>query len=157
VTSPVDGPPTLLVGHNREPSSDHALLVAVDLAGRLGGRLHIVHTVCLTDFPVDPDTWDWEAQGAAMLAVERRHVEELLADAPLRWTFEARYGDPAGQLADAAAEHDALLIVVGSRGEGFRRALARLVDPSVSHGVIQRQHRPVLVVPVPHPGAAVHA
>lgn len=144
-------PSTLIVGHNREPSSDHALEVAVDLGCRLGARLHILHTICLTDFPVDPDAWYWETQGAVILAEERRHVEELLGAAPLDWTFEARHGDPATELARAAAEHDALLIVVGSRGEGFRRALARLVDPSVSHGVIRRQHRPVLVVP--HPAA----
>jgi nucleotide-binding universal stress UspA family protein len=63
------------------------------------------------------------------------------------WTYEARHGDPAKVLCTAADEHDALLIVVGSRGEGLRRALGRLMDPSISHGVIQRQHRPVLVVP----------
>lgn len=39
------------------------------------------------------------------------------------------------------------MIVVGSRGEGAGAALARLVEPSVSHGLIARGHRPVLVVP----------
>lgn len=52
-------------------------------------------------------------------------------------------------LARAADEHDALMIVVGSRGEGLRRALARLAGPSVSHGVIGHQRHPVLVVPLP--------
>jgi nucleotide-binding universal stress UspA family protein len=63
------------------------------------------------------------------------------------WTYEARHGDPAKVLCGVAEERNALLIVVGSRGEGLRRALGRLVDPSISHGVIQHQHRPVLVVP----------
>lgn len=142
-------PLTLLVGHGRGPSSDHALHVAVDLGRRLGAQLHVVHTICGNDYPVALDGWDWAAQGAEAIAEERRHVEGLLAGAGLPWTYEERNGDPATELAQAAAEHDALLIVVGTRGEGFRRALARLLDPSVSHGVIQRQRRPVLLVPVP--------
>jgi nucleotide-binding universal stress UspA family protein len=139
--------PTLVVGHGQDPSSDHALSVAVDLGRRLGGRLHVVHVIDLNDYPVNIDAPDWEARGAEAVAAEQHHVENLLADAPVPWTYEARHGDPAKVLCTAAAEHDALLIVVGSRGEGLRRALGRLMDPSISHGVIQRQQRPVLVVP----------
>jgi nucleotide-binding universal stress UspA family protein len=139
--------PTLVVGHGQDPSSDHALRAAVDLAGRLGGRLHVVHVVDLHDYPVNVDAPDWDQRGAEALAAEERHVEGVLADAPVPWTYEVRHGEPAKVLCTAAEEHDALLIVVGSRGEGLRRALGRLMDPSISHGVIQRQHRPVLVVP----------
>jgi nucleotide-binding universal stress UspA family protein len=141
-----DGP-TLVVGHGQDPSSDHALLTAVDLARRLGGRLHVVHVVDLHDYPLNIDAPDWEQRGAEAVAAEQRHVERLLAEAPVPWTYEARHGDPAKVLCTAADERDALLIVVGSRGEGLRRALGRVMDPSISHGVIQRQRRPVLVVP----------
>jgi nucleotide-binding universal stress UspA family protein len=141
------GGPTLVVGHGHDPSSDHALLAGIDLARRLGGRLHVVHVIDLNDYPVDVDAADWEQRGAEAVAAEQRHVERVLADAPVPWTYEACHGDPATVLCTAAQEHDALLIVVGSRGEGPRRALARLLDPSISHGVIQRQRLPVLVVP----------
>jgi nucleotide-binding universal stress UspA family protein len=151
VSSPFDADrtacPTLVVGHGQDPSSDHALLAAVDLGQRLGGRLHVVHVIDLHDYPINVDSPDWEERGAAAVAAEQRHVEDLLADAPVPWTYEARHGDPAKVLCSVAAERNALLIVVGSRGEGLRRALGRLVDPSISHGVIQHQHRPVLVVP----------
>ena len=139
--------PTLVVGHGQDPSSDHALRAAVDLAHRLGGRLHVVHVIDLHDYPINVDAPDWEQRGAEAVAAEQRHVEGMLLDAPVPWTYEARHGEPAKVLCTAAEEHDALLIVVGSRGEGLRRALGRLMDPSISHGVIQRQHRPVLVVP----------
>jgi nucleotide-binding universal stress UspA family protein len=142
--------PILLVGHGRDPSSDHALVVAEDLGRRLGARLHVVHAICLDDYPVDIDAADWEEQADAAVAEQRRHVARLLSDTPLQWTYEARHGEPAAVLAMAADEHDALMIVVGTRGEGLRVALARLTDPSVSHGVIGHQHRPVLVVPLPH-------
>jgi nucleotide-binding universal stress UspA family protein len=141
--------PALLVGHGRDPSSDHALVIAVDFARRLGARLHVVHAICLEDYPIDPDAADFEEQGAAAVAEERRHVEQLLADSPVPWTYEARRGEPAAVLTCAAIECNALAIVVGSRGEGLRRALARLAAPSVSHGVISHQYFPVLVVPVP--------
>lgn len=139
--------PTVLVGHGRDPSSDPALLAAVDLARRLGARLHVVHAICVDDYPVNVDAPDWEERGAAAVAEEERHVASLLADAPVAWTYEARDGEPADVLCRAAEEHDVLLIIVGSRGEGLRRAVARLGDPSVSHRVIQHQHRPVVVVP----------
>ena len=147
MSSPFDADPTLLVGHGRDPSSDHALLAAVDLGRRLGGRLHVVHVIDLHDYPINVDAPDWEERGAAAVAAEQKHVERLLADAPVPWSYEARDGDPANVLCRAADENNALLIVVGSRGEGLRRTLGRLMDPSISHGVIQRQHRPVLVVP----------
>lgn len=140
---------TILVGHGRDPSSDHALEVAVDLARRLGAHLHVVHAICLDDYPIDPDAADWEERGAAAVAEQRSHVGRLLAGSPVPWTYEARRGEPAAELIRAATEREALMIVVGSRGEGLRRALARLADPSVSHGVIGHQHHPVLVVPLP--------
>ena len=149
-TDPEPTMPTLVLGHGRDASSDRALTVAADLGRRLGARLHVVHALCLEDYPIDSDAADWEEQGAAAVAEERRHVEHLLARAPLQWSYEARRGEPAAVLTRAADEHDALMIVVGSRGESLRRALARLADPSVSHGVIGHQRHPVLVVPLPH-------
>jgi nucleotide-binding universal stress UspA family protein len=144
--------PTVSVGHGRDPSSDHAVAVAADLAWRLGARLLVVHAMCLDDYPIDPDAADWEERAAATVAEQRRHVARLLADSPVRWSYESHPGEPSAVLARAADEHDALLIVVGTRGEGPRRALARLADPSVSHGVIGHQDRPILVVPLPEPG-----
>jgi nucleotide-binding universal stress UspA family protein len=43
-----------------------------------------------------------------------------------------------------ADEHDASVVIMGSRGLGSVRSL---VLGSVSHGVVQHAHRPVLVVP----------
>ena len=51
MTHPAEQAWTLLVGHARDRSSDHALRVAVDLGCRLGARLHVVHTVCLDPYP----------------------------------------------------------------------------------------------------------
>jgi nucleotide-binding universal stress UspA family protein len=138
--------PTLVVGHSQDPSSGFALATAVDLARRLGGRLHVVHVIGIEDYPVDSDAADWEQQGEAVIAEQRRRVEARLADAGVPWSYEDRRGDPASELAEVATERRALMIVLGTRGEGVRQALSRLIEPSVSHSVIARQHRPVLVV-----------
>jgi nucleotide-binding universal stress UspA family protein len=141
--------PTLAVGHSQDPSSDYALAAAVDLARRVRGRLHVVHVIETKDYPVDSDAADWEQQGAAVIAEQRRRVETRLRDAGVPWSYEDRHGDPASELTRVATDQHALMIVLGTRGEGVRQALSRLIEPSVSHGVIGRQHRPVLVVPSP--------
>jgi nucleotide-binding universal stress UspA family protein len=141
--------PTLVVGHSQDPSSDYALAAAVDLARRVRGRLHVVHVIETKDYPVDSDAADWEQQGAAVIAEQRRRVETRLRDAGVPWSYEDRHGAPASELTRVATDQHALMIVLGTRGEGVRQALSRLIEPSVSHGVIGRQHRPVLVVPSP--------
>jgi nucleotide-binding universal stress UspA family protein len=138
---------TLVVGHCRDSSSDHALAVAAELGRRLGAQLHVVHAVVLDDYPIDPDGADWEEQGERTLTEERHDVEAALMRTGLPWTYQACRGSPARALATAAEEHDALMIIVGTRGEGLRAALSRLSKPSVSHALIEHQHHPVLVVP----------
>ncbi len=138
---------SLVVGHSPHPASDAALRVAVDLARRLRADLHVVHGVDLFDYPVDPDAADWEQQARRSLDAQRRRVEAALADAPLGWTYQAAHGDPARLIAGVAEETDALMIVVGSHGEGPGATFERLLAGSVSRTVLRRQHRPVLVVP----------
>jgi nucleotide-binding universal stress UspA family protein len=155
MTSPPDGAPaTLVVGHSNDPAGDHAVAVAADLGLRLRARLHVVHVVETSDYPADSDAADWEERCLGELSEQRGRVEGLLSETGPDWTYEARRGDPATELARAADERDALLIVVGTRGEGLRVAIPRLIEPSVSHRVIRCQLRPVLVVPLDEAGAA---
>ena len=52
-------------------------------------------------------------------------------------------GDPVECICAAAEEHDVDVVVVGAHDKGF---LARLLEPSVSAGVVRGTSRPVLVV-----------
>ena len=56
---------------------------------------------------------------------------------------EAHHG-VAEAIIDAADEHDAMLIVMGTRGNTGIRSL---LLGSVSHGVAHHAHRPLLIVP----------
>jgi nucleotide-binding universal stress UspA family protein len=125
-------------------SEDAALAAraAVDLCGRLGAGLHVVHV--WHDIP-SPHARGFirrelERQGREVLEAEVRRVEELggkVAGAHLR---EGRSVETVLKLAE---ELRADLIVVGSRGLG---TLKRLALGSVSEGIAHRAACPVLVL-----------
>jgi nucleotide-binding universal stress UspA family protein len=140
---------SIVVGHSRDPASQEALRVARDLAERLGARLHVVHGVDLGDYPINPDAADWEEQAERTLAEQQVQVQTALANCPQGWTYSASRGGPVGLISGVAEEKDALMIIVGTRGEGLGPAIERLLDGSVSRGLIRHQHRPVLVVHAP--------
>lgn len=149
----IDGPDrgqaraALVLGHSRYPADDAALDVAGDLARRLHAHLHVVHGVDLSDYPVDPDAADWEEQARHALEAQQRRVEAALADSPASWTYHAAHGDPASLIIQLAEETDALMTIVGSRGEGIGASIERLFGGSVSRTVLRHQRRPVLIVP----------
>ena len=144
-----DNRTALVVGHDRFPESDHALTVAIDLARRLQAFVHVVHAVSLDDYPIDPDADDWEQQAANVLDEQGRTVERLLAGIVPRWSYHTGRGDPVELLAAVAEAHNALMIIIGTRGGGLAAALARTLGRSVSRQMALRQCRPVLVVPSP--------
>jgi nucleotide-binding universal stress UspA family protein len=139
----------LVVGFDRQPVSLQALDVAADLATRLDAELHVVHAVDLTDYPIDPDAADWDEQAEAVLAEEHQKVREVLNRQPVPWAYHAAHGDPVDLLTAVADERDALMIVVGTRGQSRAAAITRLLDGSVTRALTgRRQHRPVLIVPL---------
>ncbi|MGA3146148.1 MAG: universal stress protein [Acidimicrobiales bacterium] len=143
----------LVVGYDLREASQDALLVAVDLAERLGARLHIVHVVDLLDYPVDPDSSDWEDRGRMALDEEHERVEALMAGARVDWTYYPERGEPVRAITAIADRHDALMIVVGTRGAGFGASMQRLLGGgSVSHGLLREHSRPVLIVSQPPGG-----
>jgi nucleotide-binding universal stress UspA family protein len=140
--------PQIVVGFDSSVESVKALRVASDLAARLGAELHVLHVIDLGDYPIDPDGPDWEDQATARLSQHRAHVGDVLADRSGMWSYHAERGGGAAQrLSDLAEDLDALLIVVGTRGGGIGPALRRLLDGSVSRGLVRGHSRPVLVVP----------
>ena len=139
--------PHLVLGHDGHHRSDFALTVAADLACRLRAQLHVVHGIDLSDYPIDPDAADWEQQAQHAIDDQYRRVADAVAGCETGWSYHAWRGDPVELLTTVAEETDALMIVVGSRGEGPGKVIDRIFERSVSHGLIARQGRPVLVVP----------
>ena len=143
-----DADTNLVMGFDLSPASRSALLVAADLARRLQARLHVVHVIDLSDYPIDPDASDWEEQAQATLALENETVGAVLRTFNGQWTYHAWHGEPAVLLARVADEYDALMVIIGARRDGFGAAINHLLSRSVSGNLTGRRgHRPVLVVP----------
>ena len=137
----------IVVGHDGLASGDAALAAAVALAAPLGAHLHVVHSVTVDDYGVDPDTDGFEEERDRRLAEERAQVADALARAEVAWTYHEQRGDPARRLAELADEVDAAFLVVGGPHGGMMHHL--LGGESVSRRLLHVQPRPVLVVPVP--------
>jgi nucleotide-binding universal stress UspA family protein len=122
---------------------------AIDLSGRAGAKLHVVHTWQ----DLRPPTLPAMAMDEYSQAYEQyeREARELLEEQAQRLRSAGgtvagthlKKGRPAEEIAYLAQELEADLVVVGSRGLGL---VKRLVVGSVSERVVQLDPCPTLVV-----------
>jgi nucleotide-binding universal stress UspA family protein len=137
----------IVVGVDGSANSIAAVQWAAELAEGLGAEVIAIHALGLLDH-LDP--------GRAPVSVER-HRDEIserfrsvwcrpLDSRKVAFREELVYGPPVEALLRTAAEHDADLIVVGSRGVGEEPSA---LLGSTSAQVVHRSGRPVTVVPPP--------
>ena len=152
---------TVVVGYDGTAPAERALQRAAEYARAFAARVVVVSVAApqpLVDvgtpgafgllpyyaYPAGvPDQAERDEQ---LWGQHREHVEALFADADVQVEFAGVAGEPAQELVDAAEQHRAKLIVVGTREPGF---LERLLGGSVSQDVARRAHCDVLIV---HPG-----
>lgn len=136
---------TIVVGTDGSKSAQCAVDQATELARKLDAELHLV-----SGYKIPASVYPGEAFVVPISDAEiRSSVEEVLAEAAqgpsgqgLEVTTHARAQAAAQALLDVAAEVDADLIVVGSRGmSGARRVLG-----SVPNNVTHHAECSVLVV-----------
>ena len=135
---------SVVVGYDGSETGRAAVDEAARLAGP-AGTLHVVHSYA------PPADWLGFPSYQRVLDDHRERGEAIIdalvmTDDPLLKTnFETELVEapPADALVAAADRHAVDLIVVGSRGLGRLRATLG----SVSHDVLHRADRPVLVVP----------
>jgi nucleotide-binding universal stress UspA family protein len=141
----------IVCGIDESAGARRVVEVAGDLARRLDAALTLL-SVFQPVFFVPPEgrAADVSPDRKAQLS-ERRHraratVVEVSAAAGggIRIDRKVRAGDPARALIAEATRHEALFIVVGSRGHGAIRAA---ILGSVSSQVVREAECPVVVVP----------
>lgn len=127
--------------------SKQALQYAIPLARQFGARLLLVYVMPANyfigsefgpvDFPVPEGEWRAQSQ-QELEALARREIGEEVA-------FDALVlqGQPAHEIAAAAAEHQASLIVLSTHG---RTGLRHVLVGSVAENVVRYAPCPVLVV-----------
>ena len=132
----------LLVAVDHSEVSPRVIAAARDLASLSKGKVWVLH-VREREFGrlgLTPSEPDEEAQQAVRDGVEALIQAGVDAQGEVR---EAVYGHAAGEIVNNAREHDAGVIIMGSRG---RSDLAGLVLGSTAHKVIHLSDRPVMVV-----------
>ena len=129
--------------------SEHSLVAAeygVELAGRFGAKLHLLHvieepvaTIPLLEIYGAPSKEEYEAAAQAMLdnwplpdGAEEIEVERRL-----------HHGTPFVHILHDARDHDIDLIVMGSHGRGL---VAHLLLGSVAEKVVRKASCPVLTI-----------
>lgn len=132
-------PAKVLLASDGSEDAALAARAAVDISGRSGSELHVVHVwrsphspSYIGPLPDSYETWHagFEREAEDLLAGQTHWIEEAggtVAGAHLRM------GRPADEVADLANELGVGLVIVGSRGLG---AVRRLILGSVSEGVV---------------------
>jgi nucleotide-binding universal stress UspA family protein len=136
-------PRRIVVGVDGSPCSLAAVKWAADLASATGAEILAVHALGLLD-RLEPGDRPVPAEA---------HLEEIEDRFENRWCAglsalphhtEMRYGPPGRVILEVAAETDADLVVVGSRGTGNS---PDLVLGSTSSEIARHSQRAVLIVP----------
>jgi nucleotide-binding universal stress UspA family protein len=134
----------ILVAVDHSEMSQRAVLAARDLAVLSKGEVWVLHLrereMAVKTGALVPDESTAEASAAVAESVEVLTRAGVTAHGEVRNTI---FGYAAREIVDDAKEHDADVIVMGSRGRGD---LAGLVLGSTAHKVIHLTDRPVLVV-----------
>lgn len=137
----------IVIATDGSPSANEAVAVGIELAAEQGAAVTFVHVL-------PPDEYIIAGRNAPALP-RPHHVEmdesdtalkvatDAAEDAGVSYSLERISGDTVDEILAVAEAKKADLIVVGSRGRG---GIASAVLGSVSHGVLNRAKRPVLVV-----------
>ena len=140
--------PHIVVGVDGSESSQRALAWAVEEGRHRGATVEAVHVwqlPVLMGTPFGTVPVDVDADGAAAQVKLDEIVDAVDASglpAPVERTFTT--GSPASRLLEVAAERDADLVVVGSRGHG---GFTGLLLGSVSQQVTHHARCPVVIIP----------
>jgi nucleotide-binding universal stress UspA family protein len=132
---------SIVVGTDGSETAREAVRQAIELAGRLGARLHLVSAYepvpearLREDAQQVPADLQWLINPREDVDATLRDAARAAEEAGVDAASYARQGDPADAILDVAEEQDAQLIVVGNRGmTGARRFLLGSVPNRVSH------------------------
>jgi nucleotide-binding universal stress UspA family protein len=135
----------ILVAVDGTPVAREAARTGLELAGRLGARVTLVHVL--------PQVVG-QGEMADFAAFERacedsanellREVCDLTGHGGPPTETAVLHGEPADAIAQAAAAEDVDLVILGTRARG---ALARTLLGSVADALLHQCPKPVMVVP----------
>jgi nucleotide-binding universal stress UspA family protein len=149
---------TILVGYDGTRPAERALARVSELAKAFDSKVVVVSVAAIEPLPAAgafglmpydyPRTSDDLAVriDEALWQQHRERVQSFFAGAGIAVEFAGVVGQPADEIVELAEQHQADLIVVGTREPGF---VERLLGGSVSQAVARRAHCDVLIVHAP--------
>ncbi len=134
---------TIAVGYDETEPAKRALERAADLAQAFGAKLVVTSVApVMLSAPRSAGAVD-PTDPPELHQAELAHAREYLGTRNLEAEYVNALGEPADAILEAAQEHGADLIVVGSRELGL---IQRLLGQSVSQSVAAHAHTDVLIV-----------
>jgi nucleotide-binding universal stress UspA family protein len=133
----------IVVGFDDSTSSQHALVYAAGVAGRIHAHLIVAFVGGAETRALAP----LDADGSVMFGDENKAdpqliVSDILLDVRVEWEFVSLYGDVVVELDRLAVTTRADALVLGRSRSPVRRVLG-----SVPARLVRRTDRPVTVVP----------
>jgi len=150
---------TILAGYDGTRSAERALARVIELAKAFDSKVIVVSVAAPEPLPtvgafgLVPYYHSRVSEDAVVRADEmvwqqhRERVRSFFAGAGITVEFAGAIGQPAEEIVELAEQHQADLIVVGTREPGF---VERLFAGSVSQDVARRAHCDILIVHPPH-------
>ena len=128
----------IAVGTDGSPTATKAVEFALGLAEKHGSQLVVISSYEAVDEHRlrkeqrdAPQEVQWQINPAEDVESALRDVEAMADSRGVKWTTEAREGDPADVLIDVAEEHGVDLLVIGNKG--MERRILGSVPNTVSH------------------------
>lgn len=143
-------PKTILVATDLSEFAEHALDYAVELAGVLGAKIHLLNVIGVPALGI-PELGIVVTASTIESAIRTKHAElDKLATrrAPADIETMLRTGDARDVIVDTAKEIGAELIVMGTHG---RRGVRRALIGSIAEGVLRTAPCPVLTIRASRP------
>lgn len=150
-SSPTSVRPTIrriLVPVDGSVPSEHAVDLAIEIAGALGGEVRVIH---ITDkgtpsgVRIEPEgvTFQWESPKASVTLVAAAARRCRKAGIAVTTQVLDRFEPVSDEILDVAQTYRADLIVMGSVGRGM---VASVLMGSVTRKVVNHSPMPVLIV-----------
>jgi nucleotide-binding universal stress UspA family protein len=143
-------PKNLLVPFDFSEYSEHALDYAVEMAGKLGATIHLLHVISIPTAGFPEVVVPLNASVIDNMVVDYQRELDKIADARRKsvpvGNVQVRMGDARELILHGAEEVGADMIVMGTHGRrGFKRALMG----SVAETVVRSAPCPVLTIRAP--------
>jgi nucleotide-binding universal stress UspA family protein len=136
----------IIIATDGSPSAEEAVEVGLELAKEQGADVTFVHVTRADEFAagrLGPSHAVPHREEVDETETALRAAAEAADQAGVSYALERISGDIVDTIVGIADSRDADMIVVGSRGQG---GLAAALLGSVSHGVLAKAKRPVLIV-----------